>query len=509
MTLKSRQIPLKFRRVASSRESKSGFTRPWAAFFALIIILGGVAVSLGFGVRLRAALERNAQSRMATSSQAVQTAVTTELGRYADAVRLSAAALSAQQAPTATAFDKIAAAVGEQKLTAVRAMTFIAPGEDGMTARWRSRGATGFKPETASGLHDHMYTVFTHALDGKAAPAIGVDQGAAQAVLDATRLATSGAGVAISDAYVALADARIPKAQQQLSFDVIVPVQGFGFMSLSVAATDFVTTSLSRAAGTLLDAQLLTRAGTGTLTEVATVARGNGIGFRRTENFTAGERQWVLRTSAPYQALLPNTGRTDMVVVIAGATLAVMFGTLLYLQMSATARAEREIAAEVAEQLEQAGPGRLRQALAAQETLLSNLLSAPGTPHDEVDLQAIVAQAAARTHPAEITIGPLPPVRANVALLTHLIDTMLADALSRPPEPSDPSDPTESGAPTPAGTRKSSVPSYPAGTGPSHPVTIRAEQATAGTIRLVLETAEMTISCLIPANAPTARPAPA
>jgi hypothetical protein len=339
-----------------ARERKSGWSRPWAAFFALVIILGGVAVSLGFGVRLRAALERNAQTRMATASTSVQTAVTNELGRYADAVRLSAAALSALPAPTAAAFDKICAAVGEQKLTAVRAMTFIAPGETGMTARWRGRGATGFTPRTTAGLQEHLYTVFSRKLAGKNAPAVGTDQGAAQAVLDATRSATSGAGVAVTDAYVQLADAELPKTQQQLSFDVIVPAAGFGFVSLSVAATEFVTANLSRAAGDLLDAQLLTRSGTGTLAEVATVARGDGSGFRRTENFTAGERQWVLRTSASYESLLPSAGRTDMVVVIGGATLAVMFGTLMYLQMSATARTEKEIAAEVAEQLRRINP---------------------------------------------------------------------------------------------------------------------------------------------------------
>ncbi|AGL19886.1 hypothetical protein [Actinoplanes sp. N902-109] len=339
--------------MASSRERKSGWSRPWAAFFSAVIILGGVAVSLGFGVRLRAALERNAESRMATSSAAVQTAVTNELGRYADAVRLSAAALSALPDPTAAAFDKIAAAVGEQKLTAVRAMSFIAPAGTGMTAYWRGLGATGFTATPTAGLQQHLYTVFSRKLGSRNAPAVGTDQGAAQAVVDATRLAASGAGVAVTDAYVQLADAAIPKAQQQLSFDVIVPVAKAGYVSLSVAATEFVTANLSRAAGNLLDAQLLTRAGTGTLTEVATVARNDGNGFRRTENFSAGERQWVLRTSASYQALLPNAGRTDMVVVIAGATLAVLFGTLMYLQMSATARMEREIKAEVAERLRQ------------------------------------------------------------------------------------------------------------------------------------------------------------
>jgi len=45
-------------------------------------------------------------------------------------------------------------------------------------------------------------------------------------------------------------------------------------------------------------------------------------------------------------------------VVLAGSTLAVMFGTLMYLQMSATKRMEQEIELEVAERV----PHRCRQA---------------------------------------------------------------------------------------------------------------------------------------------------
>ncbi|GAA2540915.1 hypothetical protein GCM10010435_05450 [Winogradskya consettensis] len=455
-----------------ARESKSGWSRPWAAFFALIIILGGVAISLGFGVRLRGALERNAESRMATASTSVQTAVTNELGRYADAVRLSAAAMAALPAPTAAAFDKIAEAVDEQDLTAVRALTFVAPDSPGLTASWRSRGATGFTPRTATGLQEHFYTVFAHTLgEEKTAPAIGVDQGSAQAVVDAARLATG--HVAISDAYVRLADAAIPKAQQQLSFDVLAPVAGYGWVSMTVGAADFVSANLTKAAGDLLDAQVMTRSSAGALAEVATVARGDGSGFRRTQNFTAGERQWVLRTSATYKSLLPNAGRTDMVVVIAGSTLAVMFGTLMYLQMSATARAEREIAAEVGERLRkvdaESEQGRLRGALAAQEALLSGLIAHPGEETTEVDLRAVVAEVVASgLATAEVTVGDLPQVRADGAILHHLLDTMLADALSRTPPETSPT------------------------------IAISAGTSADGLVRLVVESAGTVIGCTLP-----------
>jgi hypothetical protein len=432
-----------------ARESKSGFSRPWAAFFAAVIILGGMAISLGFGVRLRAALERNAQQRMTTSSLAVQTQVTNDLGRYTDAVRLSAAALSALPQPTAAAFSEIASAVAAQELTAVKAMSFLVPGTPGMTALWRSRGATGFTPKPGgSGLQLHLYTVFAYGLSGGKAPPAGVDQGAAQAVVDVTKLARTSKDVAVSDAYVRLADKSL--AQQPMTFEVVTPVlaaksQVAGYVVLSIGANEFVNTNLSRAAGTLLDAQLLTRSGSGDLAIVATVARGDGTGFRRTNNFTAGGRQWVLRTSATYQSLLPTAGRTDMVVVIAGSALAFMFGTLMYLQLSSSQRAEQEIEAEVEERLasydEQGERVRLRGVLAAQEALLAGMLTHPGAI-GEVDLAAMVDEVVRAGLPAagddpetapEITVGELPRVRADATILRHLIDTMLADALSRTP----------------------------------------------------------------------------
>lgn len=328
----------------SGREANSGWSRPWAAFLALIIILGGVAVSLGFGVRLRGALERNAQARVQTASVALRTTFAAELARYGDTVR-GAAARAARN-------------------------------------------------------------------------------------------------VAVTDAYA-----------QPLLFDVLAPVYAgtavTGYVVLTVSATEFVSTTLRRAAGTLLDAQLLTRSGTGALVEVATVLQhgGTDTSVRYLQNFEAGRRQWVLRTSAGYATLLPAAGRTDLVVVLAGSVLAVMFGTLMYLQMSAARRADREIALEVAERVGQfeadSDPGRLRWALAVQEALVTDLLAYPidgaATVHPvDLELRAVVDEVvAAGLHPAgdepEVAVGDLPPVRADAALLRQVLDTMLADAVRRAP----------------------------------------------------------------------------
>lgn len=433
-----------------ARNSNSGWSRPWAAFFALVILLGGVAVSLGFGVRLRGALERNADQRITTASANVQVTVGNELARYADSVRLAAAAMTALPEPTRTGFDQVTAAVARQELTAVQAVTFVVPATPDTVGQvgpvWRARGARGLRPQAIMGVPQHLFTVFSRGLGGAKAPPVGVDQGAAQAEVDVARLARTGKDVAVSDAYVRLADAALPQPGRQLSFDVVAPVYNgertvVGFVVLNVIGNAFVSTTLFRAAGDLLDAQLLTRSGDGSLAEVAAVVQqgGGGSEFRRTQNFEAGQRQWTLRTSAGYRTLLPNAGRTDMVVVVAGSALAVMFGTLMYLQMSATKRADEEVALEVAEQLaeyeENEGTQRLRRSLVAQEALVDELLAPAATAHaDEVDLGALVAGIAGHAEgAAEITVAELPVVRADAALLRLVVDALLADALHRTP----------------------------------------------------------------------------
>ncbi|AGZ44798.1 hypothetical protein [Actinoplanes friuliensis] len=431
-----------------ARNSNSGWSRPWAAFFALVIVLGGVAVSLGFGVRLRGALERSAEKRIATTSQSLQGSVTNELGRYSDSVRLAAAALSAQSTPTRGGFDKITTAVAAQDLTAVRSITFVVRATPTTVGEvrpyWRARGAEGLDPQPVEGLQEHLFTVFSRGLGDFERPPIGVDQGAAQAEVDVTKLARTGKDVAISDAYVRLADTKLPKAQQRLSFDVVAPVFGdkqavAGYLVLNVGGNEFVSTTLFRAAGDLLDAQLLTRSGGGSLAEVAAVVQQSVTRstFRRTQNFEAGQRQWTLRTSAAYTTLLPNAGRTDMAVVIAGSVLAVMFGSLMYLQMSAAKRTEEEISLEVAERVEAYEKGSDRTRL---EELVGGLLEAGQV--SEVDLRVVVDDAVATVLPEdttpEITIGELAAVRADVVLLRHLVGTMVTDAVRRTPDGEEP-----------------------------------------------------------------------
>lgn len=333
-----------------------------SAFLAAVIILGGVTVSLGFAVRLRDALQRNAQSRMQTASVAVRVAVEEQLARYVDTVRLAAAGLADLGDPTDAGFQHLAAAVAGQKLTAAVALRFVVPvsPDDSLPTvrrRWAGLGSTGLTLRPFAGSQQYLFTVYAAGLGGHTAPATGVDQSAAPAEVEVARLARTADSVAVSDAYVLLSDANAATGPRTLSFDVAAPIMDgrgrpMGYVMLSVGGREFIETLLARAAGTLLDAQLLTRSTAGTLTELASVVKtGRGEDVRYTQDFTAGLRQWVLRTSTDNRTLLPTAGRTDLVVLLAGSVLAVMFGTLMYLQMSATHRMEIEIELEVGERL--------------------------------------------------------------------------------------------------------------------------------------------------------------
>jgi hypothetical protein len=241
-------------------------------------------------------------------------------------------------------------------------MRFVVPAApdaslEPIQAHWAGLGATGLAFHPFTGSQQYLFTVFAQGLGGHTAPAVGIDQSAAPAEVEVARLARTNDSVAMSDAYVLLADANLTKAKQTLSFDVAAPIMDGrgrpkGYVMLSVGGREFVETLLARSAGSLLDAQLLTRSTSGSLSELASVVKsGRGEDVRYAQDFTAGFRQWVLRTSTDNRTLLPTAGRTDMVVLLFGSVLSVMFGTLMYLQMSATHRMEIEIELEVEERL--------------------------------------------------------------------------------------------------------------------------------------------------------------
>ena len=153
--------------------------------FATVIILGGVAVSLGFGVRLRSALERNADTRMITASTALESTVTEQLARYVDTVRLTAAALSSLESPTAETFSEITKAVANQKLTAASGVRFVVPsdpdGVDDVTPYWRERGAEDLEIGQVANIQQHLFTVFARGLNGAKAPSSSISPAANRA----------------------------------------------------------------------------------------------------------------------------------------------------------------------------------------------------------------------------------------------------------------------------------------------------------------------------------------
>jgi hypothetical protein len=348
-----------------ARKSTGGLSRGWSVFFALVMVLGGMAVSLGLAAHLHNALQRSAEIRMTDTSAALQSTVSGQLSAYTDTVRASAAGLNALPTPTAAGFTGITSAIVAQHLPAAVAVRFLVPASPdqlgAVAATWRSRGVPGLTIDPVKGARQHLFTVFTRGLNGGPATAIGADQAATPAEVEGARLARTAGGIALSDPYLLPGDAALPPPRQQVSFDVLAPVYETGdrtpagYLSLSVRGTDLLTASLSAESGGLLDATLLTRSASGLLTQVARVSENRTGDVRRTQTFHSGQREWVLGTTTATRALLPDAARTDLVVLPAGCVLAVLLGALLYLGLSAAVRREERIDIGVAERLTTAG----------------------------------------------------------------------------------------------------------------------------------------------------------
>ncbi|MDT5041793.1 MAG: hypothetical protein QOE51_2778 [Actinoplanes sp.] len=259
-----------------ARRSTGSWSRGWSVFFALVVVLGGMAGSLGLAAHLHNALQRSAETRMTATSAALQSALSGQLSAYIDTVRASAAGLNALPTPTAAGFTGITSAIVGQYLPAAVAVRFLVPASPdqlgAVTATWRSRGAPGLTIDPVKGARQHLFTVFARGLNGVPTPAIGADQAAALAEVEGARLARTAGGIALSDPYLLPGDAALPPPQQQVSFDVLAPVYETGdrtpagYLSLIVRGTDLLTASLSAASGGLLDATLLTRSASGLLT---------------------------------------------------------------------------------------------------------------------------------------------------------------------------------------------------------------------------------------------------
>ncbi|GGK36011.1 hypothetical protein GCM10010124_30840 [Pilimelia terevasa] len=326
------------------------------------------AVTLGLGICLTlaavAVLERLrgqvASQTMDRQTALAQQAVGAEATRYVDAVGDVAASVGAQAELTTGDFADITAPLAAQRLSGASGVVFVVPAERdryGAVQRfWRGRGAAGlvFKPAPGDPGGTHMFTVFSRNLDGSAPTLAGIDiRNAPQPSAALTEARRTGQTV-VSDTYQLLRDRGLPVDQQQMSFVLAAPVYSpvdsaggrtfRGWILMGLRGQDFISQTLRSTAQDLLGVTLTTPGAGGAQVTVAKLGDGTGADLHRSVSIPVAQQQWGLHTAATATSL-PGSGRSLPIGATAtGSAISLLLAVLVYVLLSARARALARVA---------------------------------------------------------------------------------------------------------------------------------------------------------------------
>jgi hypothetical protein len=148
-------------------------------------------------------------------------------------------------------------------------------------------------------LRQHLFAVFSVALDGSGQVRTGIDVSASPAPAQALAQARRTGRTTISPAYRLLIDKDLPPDRQQLSFSLTAPVYAAdgrfsGWVLMGVRGRDFITTTLTRVGQGLIDVTLSAEDLTGAHVTVATLTAPvtGRRDLHRQANVTVAGRQW-------------------------------------------------------------------------------------------------------------------------------------------------------------------------------------------------------------------------
>jgi diguanylate cyclase (GGDEF)-like protein len=249
---------------------------------------------------------RNAAQLMDRRTDDLKRAISTELQRYGEILTDVSVALGAESELTESDFLWITKAVSTRQMPGATSLDLVVKTSDagvaGLQSYWRRRGPSDLtlRPVGTAGMH--AFTIFSRSIDGRYRPT-GTDlygaPEAAEALLDSRGIG----GFAISRAYVLLADRVLPAEEQQLSFQLAVPVYHAGnlfrgWLTMGVHGHDLLSRTL-RAQAPYVAADLFEPHGALTQT-VATAtadrARHYPHSLDRRARITIGVRTWTLAT---------------------------------------------------------------------------------------------------------------------------------------------------------------------------------------------------------------------
>lgn len=295
--------------------------------FSALLVTAVTAVGLTGSLALATAVESreraHASEVMNQRVQAIDTAVTAEVGRYVETSADLAAAIGAQGDLTASDFTALTSRLNRVRLPGVSGTALVVPATDRQIARvqrsWREAGNRRLTLEPVGTSKMHLFSVLSRPLDGSA-PQTGRDLSQAPEPTEALAKSFASNQVAASATYVLLKDRGLPVSQQQHSLvlatsifaGVGTPHEGrfIGWVVMGLRGQDFLSETVRVASQDTVAVTLVDDSTPATAaTPVATVSGGpvlSGTELQRRVDVQVAGRDWQLlvRPTARFKAEL-------------------------------------------------------------------------------------------------------------------------------------------------------------------------------------------------------------
>ncbi|WP_449065957.1 ATP-binding protein, partial [Planomonospora algeriensis] len=332
---------------------------------ALLVAGIGAALSVWVGGALREAQQRAAAQQMDRRATLITDAVAAESGRYADALRLMAAALGSHERLTRPEFDQATRALQDMRLAGATSIALMVPATDDQVPRvqefWRRRGVPDLVLDAKGRGKEHVFSVFSRPLDGSTRTAIGIDASQAAESARALAVARRSGQVTVSDTYRLIRDDHLPPERRQPAFVLTAPVYGrvegdrrpfVGWVLMGVRGRDFIDATLRRTTQGLTDVRLLARHEDGALVPLAELSGGSrrdlSRDLHRTTSIQVAQRQWQLEIDSS-SALLPGArSPLPVITTAAGTVLSLLLAALVSVLGGGRARARVQVSAATA-----------------------------------------------------------------------------------------------------------------------------------------------------------------
>jgi signal transduction histidine kinase/CHASE1-domain containing sensor protein len=322
-----------------------------------VLVVGLLVTGLAVNA-LRAGDRDNARRAMDQRTAVARSAVTVETGRYLDLLQTVAAGAGANSRFDAADFRAATAPLASSELVGATAVSFAVPAAHNDVAEtqalWRSRGATGLTLRAEGFPQEHVFSVFTRALNGNLPGPAGRDVSISPEADAALNEARRTGSPTVSDTYILLRDRDLPANRQQLSFVFVAPVYAEpdvptgtptfrGWIVMGLHGQDFLGGVLGKASQGLLDGELRATNGDGRQVRVAGYTAGGTRDLRRQATFPVANRQWTLITGADSTTLPGARSDLPIFVLLGGIAITLMLAGLVHVLASGRARARSQV----------------------------------------------------------------------------------------------------------------------------------------------------------------------